>query len=173
MTLHIPKEDKEVLIIRKHWYALFTSVFPLALFALFMIVVVVLFGDIVLPQEHVGIGKLFLISSVLLVVWSIAFIEWTNWHLDVWVVTERRIYDVQQLSLFSRDIAELRLERLQDIRIEVRGFIATFLNFGHIHVQSAGESREFSIHQVRYPYKAREVISKRVDEIHRQKPYNI
>ena len=173
MTLHIPPEDKKIFIIKKHWFALLRSMVPLMFFLVFGLAVILILGDKVFSEEHIISGKIFLSSGLILIVWSVGFMIWTDWHLDVWVVTERRIYDIHQLSLFSREIAELRLERLQDITIEVRGIIATFLNFGHLRVQSAGQSKEFCIREIEKPYNAREIISKQVDEIHAKKPYNI
>jgi len=163
MTFRIPEDEKEIFIIRKHWFVLLETLFPMALVFILGVGVIFIFSGNIFPTLESLALKIFLTSALALILWSISFIVWTNWHLDVWVVTEKRIYDVQQQSLFSREVSELRLERLQDITVEVRGFVSTFLDIGNLHVQSAGASREFSISHIRHPYKARDIISSHVD----------
>ena len=78
--------------------------------------------------------------------------------MDVWILTDRKIIDIEQLSLFSREVSEFRLDRVQDITVEVRGIISTMLKFGTLHVQTAGATREFVIKNIPDPYKVRDII---------------
>ena len=101
----------------------------------------------------------FIYSVWLLASWVCFAIQWTNFSLDVWYVTQRRIIDVEQKGIFHREISNLRFDKIQDISIEVTGFIATMLNFGDIHVQTAAEdSSDFFMHNARNPERVRKII---------------
>jgi|SRR3989344_1884095 len=97
-------------------------------------------------------------SAVLLVAWIIFFIIWTNYYLDVLIVTEKRVIYVEQKGFFSREAATLRLDKIQDISVSVSGILATFFNFGTLKIQSAGEAPEFIIRDIPEPNKVKTTI---------------
>jgi hypothetical protein len=95
----------------------------------------------------------------LLAIWLRFFIVWTNYYLDVWYVTEKRIIDVDQKALFNREVSNLRFDRIQDVTLQVRGVVATFLDYGDIRVQTAAEdSTDFYMEQVAHPERVKQVI---------------
>lgn len=101
----------------------------------------------------------FVYAVWLLALWGFFAIQWTNFYLDVWYVTQKRIIDVEQKGIFHREISNLRFDKIQDISIEVTGFIATMLNFGDIHVQTAAEdSSDFFMKDARNPERVRKII---------------
>jgi hypothetical protein len=105
-----------------------------------------------------GTGWFFLI-------WIVFVVAWTNYYLDVLLVTTKRVIDIEQIGLFARDLAELRMENIQDIRVEVYGFLSSLLHFGNLHIQSAGETREFVIRNIHDPHAVKELISKCHDQL--------
>ena len=113
---------------------------------------------------------LFLAVLWLLVIWIIFAITWTNYYLDVLLITNKRVVDIQQLGLFARDLAELRLENIEDLRVEIIGFLPSLLRFGNIHIQTAGEHREFVVRNIRDPHGIRDLISRCHDEAMERKP---
>jgi hypothetical protein len=78
--------------------------------------------------------------------------------LDVWIVTDQRIINIEQKGLFSRVVSELELENIQDITSDVRGVIATFLNYGDLFVQTAAEKERFIFRNIPDPYKVKDMI---------------
>ena len=53
---------------------------------------------------------------------------------------------------------------IQYITVETKGILPTLLNFGDIHVQSAGETKEFVMRGISNPQKARALILKHSDK---------
>lgn len=95
-----------------------------------------------------------------LVMWVIYFIQWTDYYLDVWYITDKKIYDVLQKGFFHRQISVLRFDAIQDVTVEIKGVIPTLFDFGTIHVQTAGEtSVDFTLTDARSPHKIKTVIS--------------
>ena len=84
-------------------------------------------------------------------------VAWLNYYLDVWVITTERIIDVEQKTLFHREISEISLDRVQNVTVEVPGFVATVLKFGNMKIQTAGAG-EFTILQVTDFNRAKDLI---------------
>lgn len=96
----------------------------------------------------------------LLILWIFLFVLWTDYYLDVWVVTNKRIFDIEQFGLFRRGVSVFRLNRIQDLTIETHGLIATVLGFGDIHVQTAGADEDFIMKGIRNPVRIKRIIHK-------------
>jgi len=99
-----------------------------------------------------------LYSLVLLIAWMIFFVIWTRYYLDVLIITDKRIIYVDQKGFFSREVATLNLDKIQDITITISGILATFLDFGTVKIQTAGESTEFIMRDVPEPSKIKSII---------------
>ena len=108
---------------------------------------------------------LFLATAWLLILWIIFFVAWTNYYLDVLIVTTKRVIDIEQTGLFARDQAEMRIENIQDIKVEIVGILASLLHFGNIHIQTAGVSKEFIIKNIRDPHSVKDAIMKQHDAL--------
>jgi uncharacterized membrane protein YdbT with pleckstrin-like domain len=104
--------------------------------------------------------KLFLFGETFfaMMIWALFFLIWIDYYFDVWIVTSERIINVEQKGLFSREISELQLEKIQDISTEVLGVIPTFLNYGNIFIQTAGEKERFLFRCVPNPYHIKDAI---------------
>lgn len=104
------------------------------------------------PVANFGIAIYFM--SVL----TFMLLEWLSYYLDVWIITDQRIVDVRQHSLFHRTVSEISMDRIQDVTVDVPGFIPTMLDFGTIRIQTAGEQGEFVISEVPNCDRAKSII---------------
>jgi hypothetical protein len=163
--LHLDPDEKIILEVRKHWivffghgmFLLFIAILPLVVFA----VVKGFFPSFFNIDFGGNTSALFLFIYTLwvLFLWILFFLDWTKYYLDVWYVTEKRIIAVDQKKIFDREVSNLRFDKIQDITIDVHGFVSTMLNFGNIRVQTASEnSQEFRINTVRNPEHVKKVI---------------
>lgn len=93
----------------------------------------------------------------------------TNYFLDIWILTNKRLVDVEQKSLFRRSIVEMRLEHIEDIHVKISGVIGTLLGIGTLEVDSGGPVKEFSLINIASPAQSRDLISsqasKKLDEV--------
>ena len=90
--------------------------------------------------------------------WIIAFTEWIDYYLDIWIITNQRIMDVQQRGLFHRVVAELDLKRIQDIISTVNGPLQTFFQYGDIQIQTASEENIIRPKAIPHPVTVRRKI---------------
>jgi len=170
-------ESGEIVIhqARKHWFVFLVEIFGIiiAIFA----PIIILSISTAFPIQFSASGDvvvLFLFAYVVwfFIMWNILFLIWTDYYLDILVITNKRVIDIDQKGIFNREIATLRLSKIQDVTTEVSGFIATFLNFGDIHIQTAGQQREFIVRHIYNPEKARDAVNEAIDH-HRRHEYGI
>ena len=164
-ALHLDPEEHVIFEIRKHWIVfaghavalLFSAFLPFIVLSFYRI-----FGFAPLHISFSGnISALFLFFYTLwfLFCWINFFLSWTKYFLDVWYVTGKRIIDIEQERIFYRVVSNLRFDKIQDITVEVNGFLATTLNYGNIRVQTASENeRDFYMATVRDPDGVKKII---------------
>ena len=164
--LHLDTDERVILEVRKHWIVFagysvglfLTSLFPPAIFIFLRLFIPKVFSFITIPG-NVSALYLFFYSLWLLFLWILFFIDWTTYYFDVWYITEKRIIAIDQRHLFDREVSNLRFDKIQDISIETRGFVASFLDFGNLRVQTASEDEsDFSMSTVRHPDEIRRII---------------
>lgn len=176
-SLHLNPDENVILEVRKHWIVflgkalalLFGTILPFAIFtALEMFIpgtVSKIINSVYFAGNPYAVILFFYVLWVLFL-WISFFIEWTKYYLDVWYVTEKRIIDVNQKQIFNREISNLRFDKIQDVTVDVHGFIPTMLNFGNIKVQTAGEDNaDFFMANVQNPDEVRRVIFSQHNEI--------
>jgi hypothetical protein len=88
------------------------------------------------------------LSGYLIFILIITMTELTDYWLDTWIVTSERIINIEQHGLFKRTVSELPLEQVQDVTSETHGFLETFLTFGDVYIQSAGEKQRFQFKNI-------------------------
>lgn len=157
--LLLRENEKMLLEVRKHWFMVAAP--SLSFVFLFLVPPGVLYF---LPQIKLIIRLpeivpfvYFILTLYSMVVALLLFHLWTNYYLDMWIITNERIIDIEQHGLFQREVAEIPLSRVQDVTVEVHGIIETFLKFGTIRIQTAGE-REFFIRGVPQLYEIKDAI---------------
>jgi len=84
------------------------------------------------------------------------YTEFIIFYLDIWIVTNDRIVDIEQLGLFSRSISELDLFRIQDVTSDTHGVIATIFKYGVVTVKTASSNVHIVFKNVKNPDKIRE-----------------
>jgi hypothetical protein len=97
------------------------------------------------------------------------FVDWTKYHLDLWVVTNHRIIDVVQTSLFNRKTSNARLDDLKDITVVVDGFWATYLNFGSLDIKILGNPDGMRIEDVTDPENEKHFLYKQAQLLEKEK----
>jgi hypothetical protein len=155
------KEERVFLLIRKHWF----NYVPFAFFGLLMILPVVagfsIFSYFSIPLSGIN-GDIWLavLSAYTLTVLAIQLYGFVSYYLDVYIVTDRRIVDIDQNGFFKREIAELHLHQVQDVSANVTGIFGTLLHFGDVSIQTAGERENFIFRSIPHPYEvAKQIIN--------------
>ena len=89
--------------------------------------------------------------------------QFDDWQNDTYQVTATRIIDVERLPLYLReDRREASLGVIQNIKLEIPGFLAKLLNYGSVTVETAGVGA-FTFDRVRDPRGVQAEIFRRVE----------
>lgn len=113
-----------------------------------------------------------LTASGLFLLFSIVFslVVWIDFYFDIQIVTDRRIIDVNQNRLFDRHVAELNLEDIEDVSVQVSGALPTLFNYGDVVIQTAGERANFHFRHIPHPREVGTIISDLAEQAKRGVP---
>lgn len=146
-NIELEQGEKIVLKTRKHWVILARDLGGTLLVAL------VPFGIWMINRELGGVpsiaatvASLIAFAAILwlLVAWLAAAVIWTDHYLDLWIVTDRRIFHVEQLGLFNRQVATWNMDRIQAVTTSAANILQTLFGYGTIQVQTAGPSDQYA-----------------------------
>ncbi len=132
--------EKVVLKLRKHWIILLRDTIGTIILAFlpFLLLAVL---QIFAPQYVSFNGYLAYMSFVttlwLLVIWMALAVIWTDYYLDLWIVTDKRIISVDQISLFNRKVTTLSHDRIQEIIVKEENFMQAFFHYGKLDIETA------------------------------------
>lgn len=160
------EDEKIILIKRKHGIVFFPlMIMSIVSYSLGLIVVFVLpyyfpiLDEGIIPNIVVVFTSLFFLFATLFF-----FIEWILYYLQVGMVSDKRLVDINQVSLFSRRISEMSLGNVEDITASQQGVIQTMFHYGDVCVQTAGELPNFIFEKVPDPYGTQRIIMQAMDE---------
>lgn len=161
IPIDIHPEEKVLLKLRKHWIILVRDVSATALLG---ILPFLLFGIVGLtvsaPFNLSGLIPFAgLVSALwLLVIWMTLAVVWTNYYLDLWVVTNQRIVSVDQINLFNRKITTLALENIQEISVQTENVFETFMHYGTVNIETASPENDVLMEGIPHPERIRTII---------------
>jgi hypothetical protein len=144
LTVRQPGE-KVICTIKRHPIGIIGTYIAIAV--VLVIVAVLAFG--IAPglssgnsDQAAGIGAIvFLILACLSAIY--ALVATTVYWGNSWVVTSDSVTQVSQISLFTRQSAQLSLANLEDVTAEQNGIFAHIFNYGTLKAETAGERSKF------------------------------
>jgi len=158
--------EETLMVIRKHWLVYGKP--TLKAFGLLLL----LFGFWIAQanyfQQWQGtaiINILTIFSSIFaLIILAYLYVHWVNYYFDLTILTNQRMLFVNQKRIFAREVSELNFLKVQDTKVDVSGILQTYMNFGNVLVETAGESPNFSLDHIANPH---EVANKIMDQCER------
>ncbi len=160
--------EKVLMLVRRHWFLFIIDIVFLGVLAVVPALLMIFIPDTVWQSLAIAGNKaelgFFLYALWLLILWVALFVRWTDYYLDLWVITDRRVVDVEQRGLFSREVVTASLDRIQNVAIDTSGLIPTLMNFGDVRIETAGaETRNIIIKSAANPEEVKRLILKALD----------
>jgi hypothetical protein len=126
--------EKPRLIIRKHWIIFVRDIGVTFILAVLPFAIWQTCSALALIPDSALIAALaqYLGTLWLLVAWIAVFVFWTEYYLDVWVITDRRIFNLQQIGLFHREAHSCELEDVQEVVVKTDNFLQTLFHYGTV-----------------------------------------
>lgn len=145
-----PESDEEVIEeLRRHPIALIGPFFKVFVGLVMVVLIFIIF-------------KASWIFSLSFFVWLIfggiyALYHYYIWRRDAYIITDSRIIVREQQSFFSKQVSETNFKEITDVTYKVKGFWATFFNFGTVYVQTAS-SDPLKLTNIKKPGKIQKLI---------------
>lgn len=141
-------------VLRRHWFTFLPVVFS---FIIMIILPIGVYWGI--NQGFPGFLQGPMLYPILVLLGSAYFlytllffyVQFIDYYLDLWIVTNDRIIDTEQKGLFARSITELELFQIQDVTTNVTGFFATFLKYGDLVIATASNTTTIIFHNIPNP----------------------
>lgn len=162
-------DEKIVIVLHRHWFIFVRHVLTLLVLAAAPLLVGAIWmriGSFELVTDSLSYilvvmaGCLYYLFMLILL-----FGYWLDYYLDVFIITDKRIVDIEQSGLFGRTVAEERLYRIQDVTSDAQGIMATALRYGNVYVQTAGKTERFIFENVPHPERVSRTILELTDKI--------
>jgi uncharacterized membrane protein YdbT with pleckstrin-like domain len=160
------KEEKVVLFLRQHLIVLlgptllviFLALAPVVFFPLLFRFLTLPFS---IPTGHIVVGTAFWY----VVTFGYALMSFLRWFFNIYIVTDRRIVDIDFVHLLYKEFAEARIDKIQDISYKSSGIFSVFFDYGDAYVQTAGgDMPNIEFLAVPKPAKVVEAISDLLEE---------
>jgi signal transduction histidine kinase len=130
------------LIIHAHWITLARD---MAILLGGMIVLPGIFlatFSVLMPAEATFAAPRILPSIIalwVLVVWMVGAIMWTEYYLDLLVITDTHLTAINQIHLFNREVRQWNIEAIQDIAVRTEGVFSSFMDYGTLWIKTVDE----------------------------------
>jgi hypothetical protein len=106
--------------------------------------------------------NLLMISLVGLLIGGVLFLyQWMGWYFSVFIVTNMRLRQLTQNTIFGKSVIDLGLTKIQNISYNIDGFTADILGYGTIVVQTF--VGDIVLDKIHHP---EEVYNKLQDAVH-------
>lgn len=150
------QEGEEVIILqRRHWFVLLMwlllpilSLVPLSLMAWGVVRLLDISGPF---QALIWLG--FMSPALVWIVWLI--LDWENDH---YIVTNKRVLHIERVYFLFESRDEARLDRVQDVTVEMPNIIANLLYYGNVIIETAGTEGRIVFKAIAKPRKVQRRI---------------
>ena len=99
-----------------------------------------------------------ILALYLLIIFGFLLTKFTLWYFHVGIVTNKRIKDIDIHGILFKDIAETRINLVQDVKYSQIGFLPSLFNFGDVFVQTAGAEPNIEFDKAPTPAKIAKII---------------
>lgn len=153
------ENEKVLKIIRRYWLVyLFSILITFILIAVPFLFIVPLF-----QWGKFGVVLFLLFICVGLVYGLRVFL---SWYLNVFVITNKRIIDVDQKGFLNRAVWDTELNRVQDVTYSQKGLFQTLFHYGNLQIFPSGQTTtKIEIINISKPQKVQELIRSFQEEI--------
>jgi membrane protein YdbS with pleckstrin-like domain len=174
ISFHHREEDEKILLfLRSH---LITNLrWVLILFISALIPPLIFFlgtNNLPFPSLPARFTTIFILIYYLLL-FAYAFSNFLTWFFNIFVITKKRIVDIDFNGLLHKETSYAKLNQIQDVSPKIIGFFGTFFHFGNVYVQTAAEKPEFEFHHVEKPDMVAQEILEQVRHEEREAPGEI
>lgn len=84
--------------------------------------------------------------------------KFLHWYFSGFLITNKRVVDIDFINLIYREISFASLEKIQDVTIKSGGGLMAIFNYGNVFIQTAGEIPNVEFEKIPKPDKVVKVL---------------
>lgn len=148
------KDEEVILLLRQHvivnlgWILVTAAM----IIAPFFINALGILGS--LPGEF----RLIIMLAWYLITLAFTLESFMGWFFNVYIVTNKRVIDIDFANLIYKEVSDANLDKIQDISYSMGGVARTIFNYGDVSIQTAAEVQEFEFKAVPDPARVTKII---------------
>jgi hypothetical protein len=146
--------EEVVLIVRRHFITNLRAIF------IFFAMIFAPAALVIFPILSFLPGNFQLVALFLwyMIATAFAFEAFLSWFFNVDIVTTERLVDVNFANLIYREITDVDLEQIQDVKVRVGSVIRTIFKYGDVLIQTAAENSGVIFEAIPNPDEAARII---------------
>ncbi|RLB76834.1 MAG: hypothetical protein DRH24_17245 [Deltaproteobacteria bacterium] len=107
---------------------------------------------------------------ILLLLWILAvcgygLMNLVRWYFEVFLVTDKRVLDIDMVGFLYRNVAEAQLKSIQDVSHTQGGVFQLLFNFGNVYIQTAGTVQNIEVKEVSNPGLVHDIVTDLASQI--------
>ncbi|MFA6981452.1 MAG: PH domain-containing protein [Patescibacteria group bacterium] len=157
-------DDEEILYIFRR--SLITNLDWIGIAAIMLITPAIVRGVLAMNGLILSRGFIFTLSLFwYLTIAGFVFQNLMIWYYNVYIITNKKIVDVDFHGILFKNISEAPLKNIEDVTSNISGALEVIFNYGSVFIQTSAEKREFEFENIPNPSKVRDIISDMVTQL--------
>lgn len=155
-------DEKILLFVRRHLNTNIHWVFVTLVLALIPVILFIL-KDRLTPLLFLGLPIRFIVVLNLfyyLLVITYFFVNYITWYFNLFLITNKRIIEVNYADLVYKNVSATKLTLIQDASYKQVGVLRSFFDYGDVLLQTAGSLDNFSFEAVPKPEKVVQMVER-------------
>lgn len=87
-----------------------------------------------------------------------------HWYFNIYIITSKRLIDVDFINLMYRNITEVSLGDVQSARSKISGIVGSLFNFGDVTIESAAKGQVIDFLDIPRP----DFVADRIQDLQRE-----
>jgi hypothetical protein len=140
------------------------------LLSIFMILLPLVIMAFLSPEETKVIKYIPISYQMMMIaVWYaitmfVTFENFLLWYFSVYIITDKRVIDVDFTGLWHKRISEASLGSVEDATYSTHNFLNVLLDYGDILMQTAAEKTEFEFYGIPKPGEVHDILTNLVQQ---------
>jgi hypothetical protein len=126
---------------------------------LFYIILLALPFFFLFPLWREGLWGVIVFFLWLLIAAILLYRAFYQWSRTVFIITDRRVVDYEQMGLFTRVVSEARFHQIDEVTYRIKGVFPTLFRYGVIRLQLQGNAADIEFKYVRRPARIADLIN--------------
>ncbi|OGG56172.1 hypothetical protein A3D71_01910 [Candidatus Kaiserbacteria bacterium RIFCSPHIGHO2_02_FULL_55_20] len=138
MTDENPENERMLLVVHKHPASFLSEAVLTIVPGGIILSILILFRGLPLTAADASVHAIvtLLVPACFLILWTLLAVQWTNYYLDMLIVSDRHIYYMTQANFAQRSVEQWNIPDVSHVSVYFGNIIESFFNYGTLEIES-------------------------------------